>query len=157
MKKILRVFLTLMLSMLFCVPVLNVVFAETGADTEAPLVTNAMFDKKSVNKPANEGATSDIPVKLSVVEEGTGIKHIQVAIYVYKNGSASPITIFADKTYAGDADSVYTSDVVVNVPISKSDASGVYKLGYIKITDNAGNVRTYFDHYKVEGYRKDSA
>ena len=155
MKKILRAFLTLMLSMLFCIPVLNVVFAETGADTEAPLVTSATFVTKTVSKPTDENSNTNAQIKLSVEEEGTGINKIQVGIYVYKNGNSSPMLIFANESYVDDKESLYSGDITINVPICKSDASGVYKLGYIRVSDNAGNAREYFDHYNKNGYSKD--
>jgi len=157
MGKCKKSMLMLLLSMILCLCTAGSVWAESGSDTTAPLVTKATFVTKSVDKPTSEDATNNVQLKLSVVEEATGISRVQVGVYGYKGGNTSPVLLFGKKIYEGDEDSAYTGDIVVDIPVSKTDASGVYKLGFIEITDNAGNKREYFDHYATTGYRKDSA
>ncbi len=157
MRKCKKSMLMLLLSMVLCLCTVGSVWAESGSDTTAPLVTKATFVTKSVDKPTSEGATNNVQLKLSVVEEATGISRVQVGVYGYKGGNTSPVLLFGEKVYEGEDDSAYTGDIVIDIPVSKTDASAVYKVGFIEITDNAGNKREYFDHYATSGYRKDSA
>ena len=143
----------MLLSLAACICLTINVWAESGNDTTAPLVEGAVFTTNTVDKPTEDGATNNIELTLSVVEEGTGINNIRVSIYSYVDGNSSPIIISAEKVFP---DSAYTGDITVEIPVSKSCAAGVYKLGLIEIVDNAGNTQSYFDHYDINGYMKDS-
>ena len=108
MRKCKKSMLMLLLSMVLCLCTVGSVWAESGSDTTAPLVTKATFVTKSVDKPASEDATNNVQLKLSVVEEATGISRVQVGVYGYKGGNTSPVLLFGEKVYEGDEDSAYT-------------------------------------------------
>ncbi len=142
-----------LLSLVICMGVTTNAWAEPGNDTTAPLVEGAVFTTTTVDKPAEDGITNNIELNLSVIEEATGIKSIQVSIYSYVEGNSSPILIFADKNFE---EGVYTGNITIDIPVSRSNAAGIYRLGSIEIVDNAGNTTRYFDHYNSAGYKKDA-
>lgn len=145
MKKYLKKAFILLGAIISIFAVQGTVYA--GTDTTAPVVTKATVKTLSVKKNEN------IRLDLAVVENDTGIAEIKVGLYCYKSTSASPLLIFGDADYTGeDRTSQYTGTITLDIPVASSDASGKYYIGFIKITDNAGNVNTYFEHYDENGY-----
>ena len=142
-----------LLSLVVCMCMSVSAMADDGNDTTAPRVESAKFLTTSVDKPTEDGVAENIQLNLSVIEEETGISRVKLAIYTYKEGNIRPMVIYAEANYP---EATYTGDIVLDIPYSKSDAAGVYLLGSVEVTDNAGNVARYFDQYYPEGYRKDS-
>lgn len=149
MKKYLKLALILLVCTIGLVIHYDVAYSD--ADTTAPVVTKATFTTTSVDKGSN------ILLNLDVVEEDTGIAQLDAILYCHKNGNITPLHLYADKDYTGeDTSSMYTGTISLEFPVSDSDAAGNYYLGYVKITDNAGNTSTYFNHYNPDGYSVDS-
>lgn len=145
MKKYLKLALILLICAMGFVIHYDVTYSD--ADTTAPVVNNATFKTTSLNKGSN------IKLDLDVVEEDTGIAKLSVTLYCHKNGNIAPLLLYAELDYTGeDSSSMYTGTISVDIPVLNSDAAGNYYLGYIVITDNAGNTSTYFDHYNPDGY-----
>lgn len=149
MRDYFKIWLLAILCIVGCMIGKNTSYATevSGADTTAPVVTNATFKTSSVNK------GESIQLDLAVVENGTGIAKIQVGLYCYKGSGNSPLLIYGDMDYTGeDAISQYTGTITMDIPVLKSDGAGDYYVGNIVIIDNAGNKNTYFDHFNKEGY-----
>lgn len=106
-------------------------------DLLAPTINSITVQSNTVQKPGF------INLSMDVTENGSGITDIDIFIYTNNGGQLHLIS---------KSDSYITSPkfsglLQLNIPVSSSDYSGNYYIGFVKLTDQNGNTQEYASEY----------
>lgn len=116
-----------------------------GYDVTAPIINSLTVQTATVHKPGSARLSFD------VTEEGTGIVGFTCMLYTYNSGRLKTIL------YAGDYSAApkYNGSFTFNIPIPETQFPSNYFVDDIRITDQAGNTRQYFNNFSKTGYSND--
>jgi len=116
-----------------------------GYDVTAPIVNSVTVMTATVQKPGS------VILSFDVTEEGTGIVEFTCMLYTYNSGREVSILYGGDFTSAPKYNGAFT----FSIPIPATQFPSDYFVDDIRITDQAGNTRQYFNGFSKTGYSND--
>ncbi len=144
-NKILLLGLVLSIGLLFlCLSGSELVEA-AGYDVTAPIINSVTVQTATVHKPGS------VKLSFNVNEEGTGVVGFTCMLYTYNSGRLKTILYAGDYTAAPK----YNGSFTFNIPIPETQFPSNYFVDDIRITDQAGNTRQYFNNFSKTGYSND--